>query len=145
MAPTNRFSSGRPSFRSTSTSRQRQAAGIEDDLLPGPDVRRDGAERNRQSVELAELPGIQRQELQHVLGTVTDHEAVTRRIIDFCGLDWDDACLQFHKTERVVKTASTWQVRQPLYSTSFGRWRHYEKQLEPLKHALGDAYYEINP
>ena len=70
---------------------------------------------------------------------VADHEATCRKIVDFCGLEWDDACLQFHKTERTVKTASTWQVRQPLYSTSVARWRHYEKFLDPLKQALGAA------
>ena len=75
---------------------------------------------------------------------VTDHETMCRTIIDFCGLEWDDACLQFHKTERTVKTASTWQVRQPLYNSSVGRWRNYEKHMEPLANALGDAYYEID-
>ncbi len=76
---------------------------------------------------------------------VADHEGTCRKILDFCGLQWDDSCLQFHKTERNVKTASTWQVRQPLYNTSVARWRHFEKHLEPLKKALGDAYYEITP
>lgn len=71
---------------------------------------------------------------------VDDHEAMCRKIVEFCGLEWDPVCLQFHKTERTVKTASTWQVRQPLYSTSVARWRHYEAFLAPLKEALGESY-----
>jgi tetratricopeptide (TPR) repeat protein len=73
---------------------------------------------------------------------VESHEEKTREILDFCGLEWDEACLQFHLTERTVKTASTWQVRQPLYSSSVSRWRRYEGHLAPLKEALGDAFYE---
>ena len=74
---------------------------------------------------------------------VSDHESVCRRLVEFAGLEWDDACLQFHASERTVKTASSWQVRQPLYNSSVSRWRHYEKFLEPLKEALGDAFYEF--
>ena len=70
---------------------------------------------------------------------VGDHETMCRRIVEFSGLEWDEACLQFHKTERTVKTASTWQVRQPLYTTSVARWRHYEAFLGPLKKALGES------
>jgi hypothetical protein len=47
------------------------------------------------------------------------------RLIEFLGLDWEPACLDFYKTERPVLTASAWQVRQPLFSRSVGRWRHY--------------------
>jgi hypothetical protein len=65
-----------------------------------------------------------------------DDEA--RRIIDFCRLDWDDACLSFHKTQRPVHTASVNQVRQPIYRSSVGRWRHYEPFLQPLLDALTD-------
>ncbi|HEX3710794.1 MAG TPA: tetratricopeptide repeat protein [Pseudolabrys sp.] len=68
---------------------------------------------------------------------VENIEAQTRRMLDFCGLDWDDACLAFHKTERPVLTASLVQVRQPLYRNSIGRWRPYRKQLQPLFEALG--------
>ncbi|NIR61561.1 MAG: hypothetical protein GWO02_19745, partial [Gammaproteobacteria bacterium] len=46
-------------------------------------------------------------------------------MIDFCGLEWDDACLQFHRAERSVKTASLWQVRQPIYKQSVQRWKPY--------------------
>jgi len=68
---------------------------------------------------------------------VADREKQTRRLIDFCGLTWDDACLSHHKTERSVKTASVTQVRQPVYKSSVERWRHYEPFLEPLMQALG--------
>jgi tetratricopeptide (TPR) repeat protein len=69
---------------------------------------------------------------------VADREAQTRRIIDFCGLEWNDACLEHHKTERSVKTASITQVRQPVYKTSVERWRKYEAHLQPLLEALGE-------
>ncbi len=59
------------------------------------------------------------------------------RLIEFCGLPWDDRCLAFHRTQRAVNTASFWQVRQPIYTSSIGRWRHYERYLTPLKEALG--------
>ena len=67
---------------------------------------------------------------------VTNQEYETRRLIEFCGLEWNDACLDFHKTERTVATASFDQVRQPIYSHAVGRWRLYEKRLEPLLSAL---------
>jgi len=76
---------------------------------------------------------------------VADHEGTCRRIVEFCGLEWDDACLQSHKTKRTVKTASTWQVRQPLYTTSVERWRRYGGHLEPLKKALGPHFKETPP
>ncbi len=69
---------------------------------------------------------------------VADTEAQARRLVEFCDLPWDDACLSFHKTDRVVRTASLMQVRQPVYSSSVARWRHYEKFLGPLFDALGD-------
>ncbi|MDQ6959724.1 MAG: sulfotransferase, partial [Mariprofundaceae bacterium] len=69
---------------------------------------------------------------------VADNENQARALIDYCGLDWDDACLASHKTERIVRTASITQVRQPIYKTSVERWRKYEAHLEPLLEALGD-------
>jgi tetratricopeptide (TPR) repeat protein len=63
-------------------------------------------------------------------------EEMSRRLIDFCGLDWDDRCLKFHENKRTVRTASSWQVRQPLYQTSRERWRNYEKYLGPLVEEL---------
>ena len=69
---------------------------------------------------------------------IDSHEAESRRLIDFLGLPWNDACLNFHETERTVQTISRWQVRQPIYKTSVNRWKDYEKYLGPLKEALGD-------
>ncbi len=68
---------------------------------------------------------------------VTDKEAQTRRLIEYCGLEWNDACLESHKTERSIKTASITQVRQPVYTSSVERWRPYEKHLQPLFEVLG--------
>jgi tetratricopeptide (TPR) repeat protein len=63
---------------------------------------------------------------------VADQEKWTRAILDFVGLPWDERCLDFHKTERAVTTASVWQVRQKIYKSSVGRWRNYEKFIKPL-------------
>ena len=63
---------------------------------------------------------------------VADLERESRRIIEFLQLDWEAACLDFHRTERTVATVSHWQVRQPIYNSSVGRWRHYEKYFVPL-------------
>jgi hypothetical protein len=63
---------------------------------------------------------------------VGDLEGQSRRLIDFLGLPWEEKCLDFHKTQRTVLTASVWQVRQPIYNSSVGRWKHYEKHLGPL-------------
>ena len=67
---------------------------------------------------------------------VDDLEGQTRRILAYCGIEWDDACLAFHKTERSVLTASAAQVRQPLYRSSVGRWRAHEDLLQPFVRAL---------
>jgi tetratricopeptide (TPR) repeat protein len=63
---------------------------------------------------------------------VRDQEAQTRRLLDFCGLPWDARCLRFHETERAVRTASSEQVRLPLYDSAVGRWQTYREQLAPL-------------
>ena len=68
--------------------------------------------------------------------TVGDLEKQARRIIDFIGLDWDDACLEPHKLKRAVLTASRAQVTQPVYKTSVEKWRRYEKGLQPLVRKL---------
>lgn len=68
--------------------------------------------------------------------TVADLEGASRRLLEFCDLPWDDRVLRYYETERSVKTASLWQVRQPIYDTSVGRWRHYEKHLGPLMRGL---------
>ncbi|MBF0370224.1 MAG: sulfotransferase [Magnetococcales bacterium] len=68
-----------------------------------------------------------------------DQEGETRRLLDFCGLNWQENCLHFHNTARSVKTASQVQVRKPLYRSSLQRWRCYEAGLQPLISALGNA------
>jgi hypothetical protein len=67
---------------------------------------------------------------------VRDQEKETRLLLDFCGLDWNDSCLQFHTSTRFVRTSSYDQVRRPMYSSSIGRWKNYEKHLEPLLQVL---------
>ena len=69
---------------------------------------------------------------------VHGQEAQTRKLLDFCGLDWDPACLDFHENKAPVDTASSVQVRQPLYSKSIDRWKQYGENLSGLKTALGD-------
>ena len=76
---------------------------------------------------------------------VDDTEAEVRALLDFCGLDFEPGCLEFHKTERPVRTASSEQVRRPIYKDATEEWRPYERFLGPLKEALGsvlDAYPE---
>ena len=71
---------------------------------------------------------------------VGDFETQARRIVAHCGLPWDPACLDFHKTARPVQTASLIQVRQPIYKSSVGRWRPDPALLRPLLDALeGEA------
>jgi hypothetical protein len=70
---------------------------------------------------------------------VVEHtEREARRLIDFCGLDWDPACLEFERNAAPVATASSVQVRQPIYRTALERWRHYERELAPLRALLAD-------
>jgi hypothetical protein len=70
---------------------------------------------------------------------VGDLEGNVRRILDFCGLEFEPACVQFHRTERSVRTASSEQVRRPIYREGLDQWRNYEPWLGPLREALGDA------
>jgi len=67
---------------------------------------------------------------------VKNLETESKRIVEYCGLEWDNACLSFHKTKRPVRTASVIQVRQPVYSSAVGRWQPYEKELQPFLRAL---------
>jgi tetratricopeptide (TPR) repeat protein len=69
----------------------------------------------------------------------------TKRILDHCGLEWDGACLAFYRTERAVLTASASQVRQPIYTTSVGRWRAFESRLQQLLQALGMKPSHVAP
>jgi tetratricopeptide (TPR) repeat protein len=67
---------------------------------------------------------------------VADREAVTRQMVEFAGLDWDDACLQPERNPRAVATASLWQARQPVYTSSIARWRRYEPWLGELRQLM---------
>lgn len=68
---------------------------------------------------------------------VAAQERETRRLLEFCGLPWEDACLSFHTTRRLVKTASATQVRQPIYKSAVGSWKRYARHLGPLLESLG--------
>jgi tetratricopeptide (TPR) repeat protein len=83
----------------------------------------------------AVLPGrILRVEYEQVVG---DLESQVRRLLGFCGLEFEPACLEFHANRRAVRTASSEQVRRPIYDDAVDQWRHFEGHLAPLKQALG--------
>jgi tetratricopeptide (TPR) repeat protein len=79
----------------------------------------------------------------HYEDTVGDFEAQVRRILVHCGLPFEEACLRFHETQRSVRTASSEQVRQPLYTRALGTWRRYEKHLGPWREDLDDIIAEL--
>ena len=79
----------------------------------------------------------------HYEETVTDLEGQVHRILEHCGLEFEESCLRFHETERAVKTASSEQVRQPIYSSALGKWRRYEKHLDLWKDQLGYIVDEL--
>ena len=79
----------------------------------------------------------------HYEQVVADLEGQVARILNYCGLPWEDACLRFHETERAVKSASSEQVRQPIYSTSVNTWCHYERHLGPLIEVLEPVLTEL--
>jgi len=68
---------------------------------------------------------------------VLEPRLALERLLAFCGLDWEEAILEFHKTAAPVRTASVWQVREPLYRRSSGRWRRYERHLDGVRAVLG--------
>jgi tetratricopeptide (TPR) repeat protein len=70
---------------------------------------------------------------------VAELESNVRRILDFCALEFEPACIEFHKTARSVRTASSEQVRRPIFREGLDQWKHYQQWLSPLKVALGDA------
>jgi tetratricopeptide (TPR) repeat protein len=70
---------------------------------------------------------------------IADQEGWTRRMLEFIGLPWDPRCLEFERADRVVITASRWQVRQGITTASAGRWRNYEKYVAPLQHLVSLA------
>jgi tetratricopeptide (TPR) repeat protein len=90
--------------------------------------------RHTQPLEVLELS------YEHLVCNI---ELEARRLIEFIGLDWDPACLEFHATRRVVRTASLVQVRQPVYTNSVARWRHYEASLQPLLEACKRLGVEV--
>ncbi len=67
---------------------------------------------------------------------VSDTEKQARALVDFTGLEWDPRCLEFHKSDRPVKTASVAQVRKPIYNTAVRRWKKYGAGLQPLVDAV---------
>lgn len=69
---------------------------------------------------------------------VTKPKPTIQSMLAYCDLPWDAQCLKFHKTRRAVKTASVWQVREPIHKQSVARWRNYQKYLDPLIEALGE-------
>jgi tetratricopeptide (TPR) repeat protein len=78
----------------------------------------------------------------HYEAMVADTEHEVRRLLDYCGLPFEDACLRFHENERAVRTPSAEQVRQPIYTDALEQWRHYEAWLGPLRDALGPVLTE---
>ena len=83
------------------------------------------------------LPGRVHRVIYEILVAHTEDEV--RRLLAYCGLPFDSTCLRFFENERPVRTASSEQVRQPIYTSGVDHWQHYEKWLEPLKTALGPA------
>jgi len=73
---------------------------------------------------------------------VNDPEREVRRLLDYCGLPFEEECLHFYRNSRAVRTASSEQVRQPIFREGVDQWRHYEPWLEPLKSALGRVLQE---
>lgn len=76
--------------------------------------------------------------------TVADQEGITRRLLEFCGLPWDESCLNFYDQQNTVRTFSRTQVRQPLYNTSVGRWRRYGRNLDTIINKLRLLNYDYD-
>ena len=77
---------------------------------------------------------------------VSDTETEVRRLLDYCGLPFDERCLDFHKNERAIRTPSSEQVRQPIYQNGINHWQYYDSSLDPLREALGpvlESYPQI--
>jgi hypothetical protein len=71
---------------------------------------------------------------------VQDTEGLSRKMLEFIGLDWHPACAEFHSSKRKVLTASYAQVRRPVYSSSIGRWKNYQRHLSILEEELSEFY-----
>jgi hypothetical protein len=80
------------------------------------------------------MPGVVHEASYEAL--VADQLGETRKLLEYCGLEWEDACAAFHRNPAPITTASASQVRRPLYDSSVSLWRHYEPQLAELKAAL---------
>jgi len=76
---------------------------------------------------------------------VADLESQVAKLLDFCGLPFEDACVEYHKTQRSIRTPSAEQVRRPIYTTELGQWRHFEPWLAELKESLGPIVLERYP
>lgn len=76
---------------------------------------------------------------------VDDFEAQVRRLLEYCNLPFEEACLSFYETERAVRTASSEQVRQPIYRSGVDQWLNFEPWLAPLKDALGPSLQNFYP
>lgn len=72
----------------------------------------------------------------HYEALIERPEDETRKILEACGLSWEETCMDFHKNRRVVQTASKWEVRQPLYTSAVARWKHFEQQLKPFAESI---------
>jgi hypothetical protein len=89
------------------------------------------------------LPGkILRVQYEDVVG---DTEKQVRRVLEYLGLPFEERCLEFHKTKRSVRTASSEQVRQPIFKSGLEQWRNFEPWLAPLKQALGPEIMKRYP
>ena len=75
---------------------------------------------------------------------IADVETEVRRILDYCGLPFEEACLSFHETRRAIRTASSEQVRQPIYTDAVEQWQHYSAHLEPMRAELSHWINEHN-
>jgi hypothetical protein len=71
---------------------------------------------------------------------VEDTEGEVRRLLEYCGLPFEEGVLRFHENQRAVRTASSEQVRRPIFREGMDQWRHYEPWLDPLKQALGAVH-----
>jgi hypothetical protein len=88
---------------------------------------------------IAVLPGVMQTVRNEAL--VEDLEGESRRLLDFCGIAWQAKCLQFYKNPEASTTASTAQIRRPIYKSSVGKWRNYQQQLRPVAEILERAGY----
>jgi hypothetical protein len=79
----------------------------------------------------------------HYEETVMDLEGQVRRILEHCGLPFEEACVRYYETARAVQTASSEQVRQPIYREGLGKWRRYEQYLDLWKEELADILDEL--